>query len=62
MIRALKKSDSPEIAAADIMYDVLGEPIVDALADIEGLSEDQLQAVMRAVQKYAMGAFKGLGN
>lgn len=63
MLRAMRKGDQDR-AMADMLYDVLGEPVVDALADEEGLDAAQLGQIMQAIQKYTMSAMKraGLGN
>lgn len=63
LIRAVKRYGSMELAAADAMYDLLGEAVVDALAD-EELAPEELKQVMSAVGKYSMSTFQaaGLGN
>jgi hypothetical protein len=49
-------------AAADMLYDVLGEAVIDVLA-ADKLDQDQVAAVMKAAEKYAMSAIrKTLGN
>jgi len=49
-------------AAADMLYDVLGEAVIDVLA-ADKLDQDQVAAVMKATEKYAMSAIrKTLGN
>ena len=60
-MRAVRKGRGDE-AAANMMYDVLGEAVIDALAD-ENLEPDHIKAVMKAAEKYAMSAIRvTLGN
>lgn len=63
-LRELKRNrGTSELAMAGLLYDVLGEAIVDALAD-EDLSTTEMQQVMEAVKRYTMSAVDqaGLGN
>lgn len=61
LIRSIKNGDGDR-AQAELLYQVLGEGVIDFLAD-EELTPDQFQAVMKAVRKYSMGAVKDLlGN
>lgn len=61
-MRATRKGNA-ESAMSEMLYGVLGDAIIDVLAD-EELAPDELQAVMKAVQKYTMSAANraGLGN
>ncbi len=50
------------LPVADLMYGVLGEPVMDALAD-EKLTEEEFAAVMKVVEKHTAGlAQKALGK
>lgn len=62
-MRALHRRVNQEQAISDMMYEILGEPVVDELADGD-LTEDQLAQVMKVITKYTMSAFNraGLGN
>jgi len=62
-MRAIRKRQSQESALADMLYDVLGDAVVDALAD-EALSHEEMASVMKAVEKHTMSVMKaaGLGN
>jgi hypothetical protein len=61
-LRAIRKNRDSEAAMADMLYDVLGEAVMDALADTK-LTPDQFTQVMKAVNKHTMGAIqKALGN
>jgi hypothetical protein len=60
-MKSVRKGKSDQ-AAADMLYEVLGEPVIDVLA-ADKLDEDQVAAVMKAAEKYAMSAIrKTLGN
>lgn len=62
-MRRLRQGVSEEKAIADSLYDVLGDAVMDFLAD-EELTEEQYEAVGDAISKYMMGAAKlaGLGK
>ena len=61
-LRDLRKRSDPEVAMARLFGDVLGDGIMDVLAE-EELDEAQLRAVMKAVAKHTMGTLqKTLGN
>ena len=61
-LRSIRKRRDSEAAMADMLYDVLGEAVMDALADTK-LTPDQFTQVMKAVNKHTMGAIqKALGN
>lgn len=61
-LRAIRKNRDSEAAMADMLYDVLGDAVMDALADTK-LTPDQFTQVMKAVNKHTMGAIqKALGN
>jgi|SRR6185503_2735973 len=54
--------DEGEKALADMMYQVLGDPIMNVLAE-EELSDEQFDQVMKVVRKHVMGATENtLGN
>lgn len=62
MIRDIRVSGSQEVALTNFMYAVLGDAVMDALAD-EKLEEEELEAVLKAVRKHATSAMKRtLGN
>lgn len=62
MLRDIRKGGGQEVALTNFMYAVLGDAVMDALAD-EELSEEEFEAVMKAVRKHATGAMKKtLGN
>jgi hypothetical protein len=44
-------------AYADLMYDVLGDAVMDALAD-EEMSDEETAAVMKVVEKHTAGVMK----
>lgn len=44
-------------AYSDLMYDVLGDAVMDALAD-EEMSDEETAAVMKVVEKHTAGAMK----
>lgn len=56
-MRDLRKRTDQEIALANLLGDVLGDAIMDVLAE-EELGEAELQAVMKAVAKHTMGALE----
>ena len=61
-MRDIRKKQSQEVAAANLLYAILGDDVIDFLAD-EDLEPEQMKAVMAAVQKHAMAATKKtLGN
>lgn len=63
-IRRAGKSDLGQVEViSSMLYEVLGDATVDALAD-EDLAPDELEQVMGAITKYTMSAFNraGLGN
>lgn len=61
-MRDIRKKQSQEVAAANLLYAILGDATMDFLAD-EDLSPEETAAVMKAVQKHAMAATKNvLGN
>lgn len=61
-MRSLRKGRDETAAMADLLYDVLGDGVMDAMAD-EDLSEAEIAAVMKAVQKYTVQiAQRTLGN
>jgi len=62
-MRSLRRRTNEQAAIADMLYDVLGDAVIDALAD-EDLSEEEMTAVMKAVEKHVMSVMKraGLGN
>lgn len=60
-LRSVRRDESDR-ATADMLYDVLGEAVMDALAD-EKLSPDEFSQVMRAIRKHVMGSTElTLGN
>ena len=60
-LRALH-NDEGEKAMADMVYEVLGDAVMDALAT-EDLHDDEFDQVMRVVRKHVMGATEAtLGN
>lgn len=61
-MRDIRQKQSQEVAAANLLYAILGDATMDFLAD-EDLSDDEMKAVMKAVQRHAMAATKNvLGN
>lgn len=61
-MRAMRKRTGEEEALADLMYDTLGDGVMDALAT-EKLSVEEFQQVMKVVQKHTAGAARvTLGN
>lgn len=62
-MRRLRKGASEQQAAADAIYDVLGDAVMDYLAD-EKLTEEQYGQVTSAVEQYMLSASKlaGLGK
>lgn len=61
-LRSLHDEDSDERALADMMYGVLGEGVIDALAT-EELSDEEFDQVMKVVRRHTMGATEAtLGN
>lgn len=61
-MRDIRRQQSQEVAAANLLYSILGDATMDFLAD-EDLSQDEMKQVMKAVQKHAMAATKNaLGN
>ena len=62
MLRDIRKGGGQEVALANFMYAVLGDAVMDALAD-EDLAPAEFESVMKAVRKHATGAMKQtLGN
>jgi len=60
--RNLRKLGDTE-ALAHLLHDVLGEDVMDVLAENTNLTKPEFQAVMRAAQKHTMGAAQDLmGN
>jgi len=60
-LRAVRREEG-ERAIAEMMYQVLGEGVIDALAD-EDLSDEQMAQVMKVVRRHVMGATEAtLGN
>lgn len=57
-LRDLRKH-GPEMAVAGLFVALLGEDVLDALADAEDLTEEDVEAVMKAVQKHALGTTEG---
>ena len=57
-MRAIHKGSSDQ-AMAQVLYQVLGEGIIDALAD-EDLTEDEFKTVMKVVEKHTLGATQRL--
>jgi hypothetical protein len=55
-LRAMRKG-AGDAGMAELLYEVLGEPIMDALAD-EKLTESEFKAVMGVVEAHAMKATK----
>lgn len=55
-MRAVRKGGAGDDMGpvANLMYDVLGDAVMDALAD-EKLSEDEFRTVMKVVQKHTAG-------
>lgn len=61
-LKAVRQGDSDTSAIAHLMYDLLGEAVMDALAT-EELDEKEFQTVMKVVERHTMGAMeKTLGN
>lgn len=58
-MRNLRKSGSQDTALANLLFDVLGESVMDALAD-EDLSEDEFALVMKVVEKHVLGVTRRL--
>lgn len=56
-MRDLRRNTDQEIAMANLLGSVLGDAIMDVLAE-EELSDDQLRTVMKAVTKHTMGALE----
>lgn len=57
-MRAVRKNRGDDIGPqADLMYDVLGDAVMDALAD-EKLTPDQFRTVMQVVEKHVAGLAK----
>lgn len=54
------RRNSEEFAVATLLEEVLGTQTVDMLADNQTLTPAEFKAVMKAVQKYTMGATKDL--
>lgn len=52
-LRYLKmvRTDGPEVAQSWLLEQVLGEEAYDALMNFDGLTQEQLQSVMKAVGK-----------
>lgn len=63
MIRDIHKGGAgSDVAQANLLYEVLGDAVIDYLAD-EELSDEEYEQVMKAVQKHTMKAAKKiLGN
>lgn len=57
-LRDLRKS-GPEIAVANLFVALLGEDALDALADADDLTEEDVETVMKAVQRHALGPTEG---
>lgn len=55
-LRSMRKGQG-DSGMAELLYEVLGEPIMDALAD-EKLTEAEFKDVMRVVEAHAMKATK----
>ena len=61
-MKAVRQRRGDEEAMADMMYETLGDAIMDALAE-EKLDPDEFRQVMHVVQKHVAGATrKTLGN
>jgi hypothetical protein len=62
-MRAVRKNKGDDIApVADLMYDVLGDAVMDCLAD-EQLTESEFSQVMKVVEKHTAGvAQRALGK
>lgn len=62
-MRRLRQGMSEERAMSEALYDLLGDAVMDFLCD-EDLSDEQMDQVTDAVQKYMMGSAKlaGLGK
>ena len=61
-LRSLHQDDSDDKAMAGMMYGVLGEAVMDTLAEQE-LSDEEFDQVMKVVRKHTMGAAeRSLGN
>ena len=61
-MKAVRKGHGDEAAMADMMYETLGDAVMEALAE-ETLAPDEFRQVMRVVQKHVAGATKNaLGN
>lgn len=62
LLRDIKRSQDSTIALSNLMYSVLGEGVMEFLAE-EQLSDEEFEAVMKAVQKHTMKATNRiLGN
>lgn len=46
----------PEVALAEVMTEILGEDAMDALAESEAVTDEQMQQIMGIVQKLLLGA------
>ena len=51
-----------EVAIAGLLEAMLGREGMDALADYDDLTENELDAVMRAVEQHVLGPLKGGGK
>lgn len=61
-LKALRQDNDSAVALAHLMYDALGDAVMDALGT-EELDDEQFQTVMRVVEKHVMGATnQTLGN
>lgn len=61
-MKVLRQRGDTETAMADMLYDVLGDAVMDILGQ-EKLDPDEFRQVMRVVQKHVAGATKQtLGN
>jgi hypothetical protein len=53
LMRSIRKEGSLEVAMTDMLYDVLGDDVMEVLAT-EDLDEKEFDAVMKAVNKHVM--------
>lgn len=61
-MKAVRQRDPGDSAMADLLYELLGEPVMDVLAE-EKLSPEEFRSVMKVVQKHVAGATKKvMGN
>jgi hypothetical protein len=52
------REKGPEVALADALAEVLGEDAMDALADCDAITDEQMGQIMGAVQRLLTGAME----